>query len=182
MVGVTWISLAAMILEFQNEDIKERKRLFDHETLLLVEYIFIVISTIELLLRIIADGFVLGHAPMMKDLSDVLHVTIYIGSVVFIIWQPEEIERFSLAYFLMVVRCLRPIRMITCLSPLRKEVWKVNAYYLHTLYQLRANYLLVLIKPFPNFHAFLLTLSPLIFAPLLFSRLYFSRLYFSRTP
>lgn len=129
MVAVTWISLVAMILEF-SMDTKERKRLFDHKELLYIEYIFIVISTIELLLRIVADGFVLGHAPMMKDFGDVLHVTIYIVSVIYILWQPQQIERFSGAYFLMVLRCLRPIRIITLLPPLRKEVWKVGQYFL----------------------------------------------------
>ena len=120
MIFTTWVSLFGMIIEFSKD-----QRLFDNTALITIEVIFIFTSTVELLFRIIADGFILGPEAMIRDFGDVLHLLIYIVSLIYVAWQPLVIKRFSGAYSLLVLRCLRPLRLITLCLPLRKEVLKV---------------------------------------------------------
>lgn len=120
MIFSTQISLLGMILEFS-----KHQRLFDDSLMVTIEITFITACSVELLFRIIAGGFVLGPEAVIRDFGDVLHLTIYIVSLVYIAWQPAVIRRFSGAYWLSVLRCLRPLRLITLCLPLRKEVWKV---------------------------------------------------------
>ena len=126
MTGCTWLSLLAMIVEFS----MNKKRMFHDkgaETTILVavEYIFIVTSTIEITLKMISDGLVFAPEAFIRDCGDVLHFFVYFVSLIYVCWQPKVIKPYSGAYWLLIFRCLRPLRLITLDARLRKEFWNV---------------------------------------------------------
>lgn len=116
MLMCTWVSLIAMFDETPN------RRTFDSTLLSVIEYIFVISSTIELALRIIADGLIFAPNAFIRNIGSVLHVFIYVVSLIYLCWKPEVIPAGSAAQVLLVLRALRPIRLITLAPPLRKVV------------------------------------------------------------
>ena len=123
MLVCTQVSILAMLFETPS------KRTFDYLTLTIIEYIFIVTTSIELVLKIIADGLFFAPNAFIRDFGNCLHVFIYIVSVIYIAWQPKLIPAGSAAQFIIMLRGLRPLRLITLAPPLRKVMTVlVNGY------------------------------------------------------
>ena len=85
-----------MVVEFNTSE----KGLFTHRGVYVVELIFIIASTIEIILKLIADGMILALNGLIKDVADVIHLLIYVFSLVYVLWQPKMIPKYSLAYWL----------------------------------------------------------------------------------
>lgn len=117
MLFFTQVSCLAMLLETPSH------RTFDSPWLSSIEYVFVVTTSIELALKIIADGLFLSPKAFIQDVGGALHVMIYIVSLTYVCWQPDVIPPASGAQILLVLRALRPLRIITLAPPLRKVVW-----------------------------------------------------------
>jgi len=105
------------------------ERTFDSDALSVIEYIFVVTTSIELVLKIISDGLLLSPNAFIRDFGNILHVLIYIVSLIYIAWKPKIIPVGSAQQVILVLRALRPLRLITLAPPLRKVVTVlVNGY------------------------------------------------------
>ena len=116
MMLLTHLSCYVMMLE------TPQQRTFQYPLTKYVEYIFVITTTIEIGLKILADGFFLTPTALTKDFGGVLHVFIYIVGLVYICWHPGHIRPNSLAQIILVLRALRPLRIITLSPPLRNVV------------------------------------------------------------
>ena len=117
MLFLTQLSCVAMYFETPS------KRTFDSTWTTVVEYIFVTSTSIEIFLKVIANGLFLAPNAFIQDVGGVLHVMIYIVSLTYVIWKPTLLPPGSAAQVLLVLRALRPIRIITLAPPLRKVVW-----------------------------------------------------------
>ena len=116
MLFFTQISILAMAWETPSH------RTFDSKSLAVIEYIFVVTTSIELVLKIISDGLILSPDAFIRDFGNIIHVVIYIVSLVYIAWKPATIPPGSVAQVILGLRALRPLRLITLAPPLRKVV------------------------------------------------------------
>ena len=114
MLFFTQVSIIAMAWETPSY------RTFDDKALMVIEYIFVVTTSIELILKIISDGLILSPNAFIRDFGNTIHVVIYIVSLIYIAWKPATIPAGSVAQVLLVLRALRPLRLITLAPPLRK--------------------------------------------------------------
>lgn len=59
--------------------------------------------------------------------NDVIHVTVYIKQVglVFLCWMPEQVRQNSAAQILMILRCLRPLRIFILVPHMRRVVYEL---------------------------------------------------------
>ena len=88
-----------MIIEFNEFNAINGIGLFTNRALFAIELIFIIASTIEIILKLIADGMILAPDGLISDFADFLHLLIYVISLVYVIWQPRVILRYSAAYW-----------------------------------------------------------------------------------
>eukprot|EP00794_Sanderia_malayensis_P007702 gene7702-8539_t len=86
------------------------------------EIIFVATTTIEIGLKMLADGLFLTPTALVRDFVGVLHVFIYIVGLVYVLYRPDKIPPGSFAQILLVLRALRPLRLITLAPPLNKVV------------------------------------------------------------
>ena len=131
MIFVTLTSCAAMALETPSS------RTFSQSWTEVIEYIFFVSMSLELGVRILADGLVFTPNAVIQNFAGVLDVFIYLVALAYVSWQPQQIPARSGAQVLMVLRCLRPLRIITLVPKMRqvilelvggyKEILKVSA-------------------------------------------------------
>lgn len=116
MMLLTHLSCWALLFE------TPEKRTFQFQPTKYIEYIFVVSTTIEIGLKILADGLILTPTALLKDFGGILHVFIYIVGLVHLCWHPQSIKPNSFAQMLLVLRALRPLRIITLAPPLRNVV------------------------------------------------------------
>ena len=116
MMFLTHLSCWVMMLE------TPQQRTFQNPLTKYVEHIFVITTTIELGLKIMADGLFLTPTALVKDFAGVLHVFIYIVGLVYVIWHPQKIPPGSAAQILLVLRAFRPLRIITLAPQLRNVV------------------------------------------------------------
>ena len=116
MMLLTHISCWALLFE------TPEYRTFQYKPTKYIEYIFVVTTTMEIGLKSLADGFFLTPTALLKDFGGVLHFFIYIVAFVHMCWHPESIKPNSFAQILLVLRALRPLRIITLAPPLRNVV------------------------------------------------------------
>ena len=116
MMFLTHISCYALLFE------TPERRTFQHPLTRYIEYIFVVTTTVEIVLKSLADGLILTPTALLKDFGGILHFFIYIVAFVHVCWHPESIRPISFAQILLVLRALRPLRIITLAPPLRNIV------------------------------------------------------------
>ena len=116
MMLLTHISCWALLFE------TPEYRAFQYPPTKYVEYIFVVTTTLEIGLKSLADGFFLTPTALLKDFGGVLHFFIYIVALVHVCWHPQSIKPNSFAQMLLILRALRPLRIITLAPPLRNVV------------------------------------------------------------
>uniref|UniRef100_A0A1I8PTZ5 Sodium leak channel NALCN n=1 Tax=Stomoxys calcitrans TaxID=35570 RepID=A0A1I8PTZ5_STOCA len=119
MIFVTTLSCISMMFETPND------RVMDHPTLQIAEYTFVIFMSLELALKILADGLFFTPKAYIKDVAAVLDVFIYIVSTLFLCWMPKQIPTNSAAQLLMVLRCIRPLRIFTLVPHMRKVVYEL---------------------------------------------------------
>lgn len=119
MIFVTTISCISLMFE------TSQYRVMDHFTLQIAEYIFVIFMSLELTLKILADGLFFTPKAYIKDVASVLDVFIYIVSLTFLCWMPKQVPSNSPAQALMILRCLRPLRIFTLVPHMRKVVYEL---------------------------------------------------------
>ncbi|XP_039286526.1 sodium leak channel non-selective protein isoform X2 [Nilaparvata lugens] len=116
MICVTTLSCISMMFETPTY------RVMSTPVLQIAEYGFVIFMSLELALKILADGIFFTPKAYMKDVASILDVFIYVTSLVFLCWMPESVPPNSGAQLLMILRCVRPLRIFTLVPHMRKVV------------------------------------------------------------
>ncbi|XP_071949638.1 sodium leak channel NALCN-like isoform X2 [Antedon mediterranea] len=97
-------------------------RIMENHQLKIMEVIFVIFMSFELLLKVLADGLFFTPKALIRDAGGALDVFIYFTSLIFLLWMPEKVPVNSLAQMFMILRCFRPLRIFTLVPHLRKVV------------------------------------------------------------
>ncbi|XP_055726919.1 sodium leak channel non-selective protein isoform X3 [Salvelinus fontinalis] len=89
------------------------------------EYVFVIFMSIELNLKIMADGLFFTPTAVIRDFGGVMDIFIYLCSLIFLCWLPPNVPPESGAQLLMMLRCLRPLRIFKLVPQMRKVVREV---------------------------------------------------------
>ncbi|KAK9296625.1 hypothetical protein QLX08_009452 [Tetragonisca angustula] len=119
MIFATTMSCISMMFE------TPRYRVMEVPALQIAEYGFVIFMSIELALKILADGLFFTPKAYIKDVASVLDVFIYVVSLVFLCWMPKSVPPNSGAQLLMILRCVRPLRIFTLVPHMRKVVYEL---------------------------------------------------------
>lgn len=119
MIFVTTLSCISLMFE------TSCNRIMHNIELQIAEYIFVIFMSMELALKILADGLFFTPKAYIKDVASALDVFIYIVSTTFLIWLPQEVPSNSGAQLLMILRCVRPLRIFTLIPHMRKVVYEL---------------------------------------------------------
>ncbi|XP_024938061.1 sodium leak channel non-selective protein isoform X7 [Cephus cinctus] len=119
MICATTFSCISMMFE------TPRYRVMEVPALQIAEYGFVIFMSIELALKILADGLFFTPKAYIKDVASVLDVFIYVVSLVFLCWMPKSVPPNSGAQLLMILRCVRPLRIFTLVPHMRKVVYEL---------------------------------------------------------
>ncbi|XP_038062200.1 sodium leak channel non-selective protein-like isoform X1 [Patiria miniata] len=123
---LTWFSIVftvAACISMMFEDASAS--IMETPALQVAEYVFVIFMSLEMMLKVLADGLFFTPKALIRDVGGVLDVFIYFVSLVFLCWLPKDIPPRSLAYILMILRCFRPLRIFTLVPHLRKMVFEV---------------------------------------------------------
>ncbi|XP_076118657.1 sodium leak channel NALCN [Alosa pseudoharengus] len=94
-------------------------------TLQIGEFVFVIFMSIELNLKIMADGLFFTPTAVIRDFGGVMDIFIYLVSLIFLCWLPNNVPPESGAQLLMMLRCLRPLRIFKLVPQMRKVVREV---------------------------------------------------------
>ncbi|XP_078311875.1 sodium leak channel NALCN-like isoform X4 [Crassostrea virginica] len=119
MIMVTILSCISMAFE------TPKRRIMNTPELQIAEYAFVICMSIEMGLKVLANGFFFTPKGIGKDFGGILNLFIYAVSVIFLIWMPSEAERDSPAQVFMLLRCLRPLRIFVLVPHMRKVVYEL---------------------------------------------------------
>ena len=119
MIAVTIQSCIGMMFETPN------RRLVETWQLKIVEYLFIFFMSIEMTLKVCAYGLFFTPNAVVKDFGGILDLFIFSVSLVFIYLSPEQVMANSGAQMLMLLRCLRPLRIFTLVPHMRKVIYEL---------------------------------------------------------
>ncbi|ESP00278.1 hypothetical protein LOTGIDRAFT_225940 [Lottia gigantea] len=116
MIFVTIVSCSSMMLE------SSRRRIMKEYELQIAEYIFVVCMSIEMSLKILANGLLFTPKAVVRDFGGILDLFIYGVSLIFLIWMPTQVQAQSGAQVLLILRCLRPLRIYSLVPHMRNVV------------------------------------------------------------
>uniref|UniRef100_A0A452HR28 Sodium leak channel NALCN n=1 Tax=Gopherus agassizii TaxID=38772 RepID=A0A452HR28_9SAUR len=116
MIIVTICSCISMMFE------SPFRRVMRAPTLQIAEYVFVIFMSIELNLKIMADGLFFTPTAVIRDFGGVMDIFIYLVSLIFLCWMPQNVPAKSGAQLLMILRCLRPLRIFKLVPQMRKVV------------------------------------------------------------
>ncbi|XP_034041683.1 sodium leak channel non-selective protein isoform X1 [Thalassophryne amazonica] len=119
MIVVTICSCISMMFE------SPFTRVMQAPTLQIGEYVFVIFMSIELNLKIMADGLFFTPTAVIRDFGGVMDIFIYLVSLIFLCWLPPDVPPESGAQLLMMLRCLRPLRIFKLVPQMRKVVREV---------------------------------------------------------
>jgi sodium leak channel non-selective protein len=119
MIAVTIQSCIGMMFETPTT------RLVETWQLKIVEYLFVIFMSIEMILKVCAYGFLFTPNAVIKDFGGILDLFIYTVSLVFLYLSPDEVVVNSGAQILMLLRCLRPLRIFTLVPHMRKVIYEL---------------------------------------------------------
>ncbi|KAK0141815.1 Sodium leak channel non-selective protein [Merluccius polli] len=119
MIVVTICSCISMMFE------SPFTRVMQAPTLQIGEYVFVIFMSIELNLKIMADGLFFTPTAVIRDFGGVMDIFIYLVSLIFLCWLPPNVPPESGAQLLMMLRCLRPLRIFKLVPQMRKVVREV---------------------------------------------------------
>nr|CAH8851159.1 unnamed protein product [Trichobilharzia regenti] len=120
-IFVTTLSCASMSLETPHF------RLMNTPEVQICEYIFFVVMTLEMTLKIFANGLIFTPNALLKDFGGFLDLFIYIISLIFVSYmiRVDVIGPASGGHLLMVLRCLRPLRIFCLVPQMRRVVYEL---------------------------------------------------------
>jgi hypothetical protein len=119
MIFITTTSCASIACESPHE------RINNNWKLQVAEYLFVISMSIEITLKSCAYGFLFTPNALLKDFGGFLDLFIYFISLVFLIVMPNEVGMNSGAQFLLLLRCLRPLRIFTLVPHMRKVIYEL---------------------------------------------------------
>uniref|UniRef100_A0AAQ4PIQ4 Sodium leak channel NALCN n=1 Tax=Gasterosteus aculeatus aculeatus TaxID=481459 RepID=A0AAQ4PIQ4_GASAC len=119
MIVVTICSCISMMFE------SPFTRVMHAPTLQIGEYVFVIFMSIELNLKIMADGLFFTPTAVIRDFGGVMDIFIYLVSLIFLCWLPPDVPPESGAQLLMMLRSLRPLRIFKLVPQMRKVVREV---------------------------------------------------------
>ena len=61
--------------------------------------------------QVLAEGLLFTPKALIRDVSGMLDIFIFAVSLVWVFWMPSKVEPNSMAQFLMLLRCSRPLRI-----------------------------------------------------------------------
>lgn len=138
IILITFSSCVAMMFENQNS------RTFDHRALAFFEYLFVVSTSLELVIRVLADGLLFTPNAVISNFGDIIDISIYLIGFIYVCWSPKVTPRRSSAQALLLLRALRPLRIINLIPKTRqviqelfggfKEILKVAALQLSLMF------------------------------------------------
>uniref|UniRef100_A0A0N5BLE3 Sodium leak channel non-selective protein n=1 Tax=Strongyloides papillosus TaxID=174720 RepID=A0A0N5BLE3_STREA len=121
MVFVTSISCISMIFESPWPTTGENLVMFNFY-LQICDYIFVLAMTIELTMKIVANGLFFTPKAFCKDLGAFMTLFIYITSLIFLLTMKKKVEINSKEQLLMICRAMRPLRIYTLVPHIRRVV------------------------------------------------------------
>ncbi|KAH7696269.1 Voltage-gated calcium channelalpha subunit, partial [Aphelenchoides avenae] len=121
MVIVTSLSCCSMLFESPWPSTGENM-VFNNGYLQICEYAFVLAMTVELSLKILANGLFFTPKAVVRDVGGIMTMFIYVTSVWYLLWMPRHVETNSLAQFLMIFRAMRPLRVYTLVPHIRRVV------------------------------------------------------------
>ncbi len=116
MIIVTTLTTLSMM--FETPDF----RVMNEPILQIMDYAFVVAMGAELLLKVLAEGLLFTPKALVRDVSGFLDISIFSVSLIWVYWMPQEVAPHSLAQFLMLLRCFRPLRIFILVPHMRKVV------------------------------------------------------------
>ncbi|KAK3859162.1 hypothetical protein Pcinc_034699, partial [Petrolisthes cinctipes] len=116
MILVTTLSCIALMMETANY------RITNQPWLQIAEFAFVVFMSLELGLKILADGLLFTPKALIRDMAGVLDLFIYTVSLLFLCWMPQHVPPQSGAQLLLILRCLRPLRIFNLVPHMRRVV------------------------------------------------------------
>ncbi|KAI0982869.1 hypothetical protein GJ496_009401 [Pomphorhynchus laevis] len=119
MILVTVMSCLSMMVE------APYKRVFQESLLQIAEFTFVICMSVEIMLKIFANGVVITPKAMIRDFGGLLDLFTFVVSLTFLCWLPEEIPVNSAKWILLILRCLRPLRIFVLVPDLRKVVFEL---------------------------------------------------------
>ena len=138
IILITFCSCLAMMFE------KHNYTTFKVTALTFFEYLFVVATSIELVIRILADGLLFTPYAVIRDVGDIIDISIYLIGFIYVCWSPVLIPPNSAAWVLLILRALRPLRIINLIPKMRqviqelfggfKEILKVAALQLSLMF------------------------------------------------
>ena len=71
--------------------------------------------------KVLAEGLLFTPKALVRDVSGMLDIFIFAVSLVWVFWMPSKVEPNSMAQFLMLLRCSRPLRIfiLVRISPIQ---------------------------------------------------------------
>jgi len=119
MIIITTLSCVSMMFE------TPIVRVMNTPALQVAEYVFIVSMTIELTLKTLANGLVFTPKALLSTVAGIMDSFIFVTSLIYAIWMPEEVEPQSVAQYLMLLRCVRPLRIFSLIPHMRQVIYEL---------------------------------------------------------
>jgi hypothetical protein len=119
MIIVTTVSCASMMCETVTQ------RVDNTPALRIAEYTFVIAMAIELLLKTLADGLLFTPNALLAHVAGIMDFAIFGVSLVFVIVMPSHVPPQSLQQTLLVLRCVRPLRIFSLVPHMRKVVYEL---------------------------------------------------------
>lgn len=119
MIIITTLSCFAMMWETREE------RVMSSSWLHYPEYAFVASMTIELTIKTLANGLVFTPKALLSTTAGCIDSFIWITNLSCAIWMPQEVEPMSLAQFLMLLRCVRLLRIFTSIPHMRQVIFEL---------------------------------------------------------
>ena len=116
MICITTLTTVSMMFE------KPSYRMMDHKILQITDYTFVVAMGGELILKVLAEGLLFTPKALIRDVSGILDIFIFVVSLTWVCWLPKDVPPNSLAQFLMLLRCFRPLRIFILVPHMRRVV------------------------------------------------------------
>lgn len=119
MVFITLASCLSMMMETQETST------FQNAWTSTFEHFFVVAMSLELGIRILADGLIFTPGAVIQNFGGVLDVFIYLQGLIYICLQPKQVRSGSAVQILMILRCLRPLRIMTLMPKMKKVIMEL---------------------------------------------------------
>lgn len=119
MIFVTTISCASMMFETPTV------RVMENPGLQITEYLFVITMAIELTLKTLADGLLFTPKALIRDVTGLMDLFIFVISCVFLCWMPQTVTRGSKEQAILLLRCIRPLRIFKLVPHMRRVVYEL---------------------------------------------------------